>query len=255
LYAHNDNDPPEIPFPGTTRARQQWRRSVPWAVALVAHAGLAAVFFAAIAPRGETAAIRGAPDDTIIVTLVERPAPAPVALVPTPDPVRPDLQPDAEPAASDARATEPEAAQPDAGAPVDFAVNVAPRPGTATLVLPRVPRFTAAQPETAPIAGDVRQALADAEVCRAFAPADERIAADCPQVPDRSAEIELAGLEPSDFLDPALGPPPGTAEFEVGPLAVSLTLFGSGPTPYRLTIKPRPQHDKSLAAPPTVTAV
>lgn len=251
LHAHNDNDPSEISIPGTRGAPRPWKRATPWAIAFAAHALLAALFLITIAQRGTE---RSAPE-AIVVTLVERPSPDLAALVPELD-VGPD--------ASQAIAPDPE---PDdalaAALPRDFAVNVAPRPGTTTLVLPRVPRFASAPREPGPLADEIRQTLAAAEVCRAFAPT-EQIAVACPSVPDRSAEIQLAGLDPSDFLDPALAPPappvpsaptPGTAEFELGPLAVSFTMFGSGPAPYRLTIKPRASHDKSLAAPPTVTAV
>ncbi len=224
LRAHNDNDIPEFPLIPKPRAPWRWRKAAPAAAAVAVHLGLAALWV--LAPH--TAEPVSEEPDAIEVTLIERAA----------------IEP-ASPSASE----EPGAPQGEPPSPVDYAVIVLPTEGIVLLG----PGIEGA-PETPALVGEipeaVRLALADALECRATEAGDER--ADCLPTAERFAQAEFAGLESASFIDPAYRPrpEPGTAEFPVGPVVVSLTAFGDGPAPYRITIKPRAAGDKGFGVTP-----
>lgn len=223
MRAHNDNDIPEIPYLPKPRAPWRWRKAAPAAAAVAVHVGLAAMW--ALAPH--TAEPVGEPD-AIEVTLIERSAIEPVVPAAPEELGAPEVEP---------------------LSPVDYAVIVLPTEGM-VLLGPGIENA----PDTPAIVGEipeaVRLALADALACRSSEDSGER--ADCLPTAERFAQAEFAQLESASFIDPAYRPrpQPGTAEFLVGPVVVSLTAFGEDPLPYRITIKPRAAGDKGFGVTP-----
>lgn len=205
----------EVARPFLIDADAPARPVAPWAGAAGVHlvAGLALVGIGLGSPQPSPSP----PIEVMTVTLVEPPPP------------------DASPPPVETPAPAEQAGALQAAGRTEFAVDVAP--STLPFALPDYLRLEDPAAAIGAPSDLVRLALAQSLRCRS---ALEVESAECPPASDYVALADAGGLSPARFLDAELTPlPDGTIAFEVGPVAVSMTMYGPGATPYVVTIKPR----------------